>query len=295
MLYLFGSISLNALLSVIFKLFDRFEINNLVAIVCNYFVCFLVGWAVVGPSLLDFPIQGSDYSNYLLALALLFITGFNFVALTVQKFSITLATIMQRMSLIAVVLYAVFWYGETLGIWRLLGLILGTVAIVAISSPSRLAQTSQQDPKQHKKAILFLLPLFTFLISSAIDCVFYRLNRTGITQNLELEFSAYAFLAAGLLGLLVLLYHMFANGVRIRLKDIIAGIVLGLPNFFSIYCIQMMLFSDMDGSVVFPINNVGILMVSAMASILLFGEKFTTIKWIGLAAALISIFLLSKS
>jgi len=64
-------------------------------------------------------------------------------------------------------------------------------------------------------------------------------------------------------------------------------------NFFSIYLLVLLL-GKYEGSVVFPINNVGILGFSALIGLLFFSEKFSVYKWFGLGFALGSIYLISN-
>ena len=51
--------------------------------------------------------------------------------------------------------------------------------------------------------------------------------------------------------------------------------------------------SGFGGSVVVPINNVGIILLSAVLGVLLFSEKFKTVNLIGVVAAVLAILLIS--
>ena len=55
----------------------------------------------------------------------------------------------------------------------------------------------------------------------------------------------------------------------------------------------MVLSNGMDGSVVFPINNVGILLATAVLGLLFFDEKFNNQKLLGFAMALASIIMVA--
>jgi len=55
----------------------------------------------------------------------------------------------------------------------------------------------------------------------------------------------------------------------------------------------LVLSQGLDGSVVFPINNVGILAISAVLGIVIFGEKMGQTKLSGLAMAIAAIILIA--
>ena len=86
---------------------------------------------------------------------------------------------------------------------------------------------------------------------------------------------------------------MIVQKQRYTWRDVGAGILLGVPNFFTVYFIQKMLTTDMDGSVIFPIHNIGILLLSALISRMLFGEEFRILKYVGIVLATIAIILLA--
>ena len=105
-----------ALLTFVFKLFPRFKVDNFIAIIINYFVCYICGAIFMGamPVAETFETQWIWYS---LTLSFFFISGFWFVGNTVQQYGIGLATLMQKMSLIISVLYMMIVFGESHHAW----------------------------------------------------------------------------------------------------------------------------------------------------------------------------------
>ena len=73
----------------------------------------------------------------------------------------------------------------------------------------------------------------------------------------------------------------------------IAGISLGVPNFFSIYLLLLALQQGWGGSVVFPVNNVGVLVMAAIFGIVLFKERLIPIRIWGFALAVLAIVLIT--
>ena len=73
-------------------------------------------------------------------------------------------------------------------------------------------------------------------------------------------------------------------------KNLLGGIVLGVPNYGSLYfLLQALKHSNFAPSILFPINNLGIVALSAIVGLVIFKEHFTKRKIIGFVLAIISI------
>ena len=82
--------------------------------------------------------------------------------------------------------------------------------------------------------------------------------------------------------------------MRINFKNVLGGICLGVPNYFSIYFLLKALQHPMLTSAsVFTINNVAIVMLSTLLGILLFKEVLSLKNWLGIGLAIISIVLVA--
>ena len=93
---------------------------------------------------------------------------------------------------------------------------------------------------------------------------------------------------------MVLVVQKIKGVLSLEFKNIIAGIVLGIPNYFSIYFLVKALRSDLfDSSGIFTINNVAIVIVSTLLGIVFFKEQLSLKNWTGIILAVISIALVS--
>jgi uncharacterized membrane protein len=67
-----------------------------------------------------------------------------------------------------------------------------------------------------------------------------------------------------------------------------------VPNYFSIWCLVHVLKQYQgNSSAIIPINNMGIVLFSAVAAWVLFKEQLTTINWLGIVLALGAIALIA--
>lgn len=290
MLLLLICILFNAYISIVFKIFEKFNIRNLQAIVVNYFVCPLTATVVMGRASVTPEVLNKEWFWAAVFIGFIFIVTFIVFAHTVQKFGVVLGSIFQKMSLIAPTILAIFIYNESAGLFKILGILLAIASIFVIS----ISRSSNGGETKSFAWWMWLLPAGTFIGSCFVDGGLFLVNKTGLASSLDIDFIATLFFFAGCFGVIFVIYDYFKNGTTYRWKDIIAGFALGVPNFFSIYFLLQVLSNGMDGSVVFPINNVGILLTTAALGLIFFGEKFNLQKLIGFTMAILAILLIAN-
>lgn len=286
---LISCIILNAFIGVIFKLFDKYQIDNLQAIVVNYFVCVLTASVVHGGSPIPNDLTSQPWFYYALGLGFVFIIVFNLMALTVQNFGVVVATIFQKMSLIAPTLIAILVFHEPSSWIKWIGILSSILAIILLSY-----QKTDQHKERSEQGLLWLFPLLTFLGSCLIDSALYLIEKNNMAKNGDIGFVASLFLFAGINGLFLLIIQGVRGRLNLKWKNIIAGIALGIPNFFSIYLLLLSLQQGWGGSIVFPVNNVGVLVMAGLFGLLIFKERPTKYKIIGFLLAIVSILLITS-
>ena len=123
MLDLAFSVLFSSLIFVIFKLFSKYKVETLYAIITNYFVAAIVGLLFYNGDvdLVEIPEKSWFWGTF--ALGLLFILVFNLMAATAQKLGISVASVATKMSLVLPVLFGVFMYKEELGPIKILGIV----------------------------------------------------------------------------------------------------------------------------------------------------------------------------
>ncbi len=288
MIFLLFSVLASSAIFVIFKLFQKYDINIFQAIVVNYFVACMVGFFVfiketdvtIIPAKLWFP--GT------LILGALFIVVFNLAAITTQRSGLSVVSVATKMSVAIPVFFGIVLYQESTGFLKITGIILALVAVYLSSIKS------QQGIKIKKKNLIF--PLLVFFGSGIIDTMIKFLEVSYVAIDEVALFSTTIFAIAGIIGSSVLVGQAVAGKLRIKGKNILGGIVLGLPNYFSIYFLVLALRSEgFESSTVFTINNVAIVLFSTLLGIILFRERLIRKNWIGIILAIISILLVANS
>lgn len=286
MIYLLLSIIASTLIFITFKLFERFKINILQAIVINYIIAFITGIIAYDGTVTLSQLPKLDWFYYTLALGALFIIVFILMAITTQRSGLSVVSVATKMSVVIPVLFGLFYYNESLGALKLIGIGLALIAVYLSS-----IKTNKGINIDRK---LILLPILVFIGSGIIDTSIKFLEDTYVAQNDVPLFSAIIFLAAAIIGGFILLIQVINSKFKFEFKNIIAGICLGVPNYFSIFFLVKTLRSDiLDSSGIFTINNVAIVTLSTLAGIALFNENLLKKNWIGIGMAILSIILIS--
>ena len=107
-------------------------------------------------------------------------------------------------------------------------------------------------------------------------------------------FTTYGFAAAGTIGVIVHIIQSFRGKAQtVKAKNLLAGFLLGIPNYYSIYFLlesyQSLTWQD---SSILAVVNVSVVLLSVIIGFIVFKEALSKRKMIGILAALIAIFLL---
>jgi drug/metabolite transporter (DMT)-like permease len=276
MIYITLSVLASTLIFVIFKIFTHFEVNLSTAIVINYFTAFALG-------ILLFPVHFNKVSSFewmvASTLGMLFITLFNVMGLTTKYHNVMLTSVSNKMSLLFPALAGFLWHGEEANIQHITGILLGMASIVLINLPKK----GTSAKKLH-------LPVILFLGSGVLDTMLDYASRHIIAIHSG-AFSALIFGFAGVFGAV----HILATkAASLSKPTILGGLILGITNFFSIFLLfQALDYAPFSRAVVFPVNNTGIVMASALAGLVFFQEKVSRIRALGLAGSVVSLVLLA--
>ncbi|SHI94850.1 DMT family transporter [Pseudozobellia thermophila] len=285
MLYLCLSVLASSLIFVVFKLFDRFKVETLYAIVTNYVVACLVGLLFYTGDVPYSEIARKPWFWGTLALGLLFIVVFNLIAATAQRIGVSVASVATKMSLVIPVVFGMVVYGEELGIGKQIGILLALAAVYFASIKGKSIRVRRPS---------LLLPLGVFLGSGIIDTSIKYIQEVYIHENEYPLFSATVFGAAALTGILFAIGKSRHTPLRMDVRNILGGVALGIPNYFSIYFLLKALQNDtLNSASIFTINNVAIVMFSTLLGIVLFKEEISGKNWFGIGLAVISILLVA--
>ncbi len=289
MVFLILCILMNVGIFTVFRLYPRYGIDTFQAIVINYVVCVITGVIFIGNTASFQSISlTAPWMVVSFFLGGVFVGGFYLTAITTQRFSMTVSSVASKISMAIPVLFALFIFDIKSKIfdgWNFLGLFLALAAIYLTSVKSKTGLLSGKA-----SGLLILLPVSVFLIGGAIDTTINYTNYMYLTKEDEAIFPVFVFLSAAIFGIILISF----KGYRIRKKNIKGGVMLGIINYFSLYFLVRALSAfKNDGAMVYPILNMGIIMLSALVSVLIFHEKMERRNKLGLIISFVAIFLIS--
>ena len=285
MLALAVCILASTIISLIFKGYQVYGVRNLPAIVVNYFVCVICGSFFQGEFPLSTAIFSQDWIWLAFILGFIFIGGFNLNALSVQRAGIAVTSVVQRISLLVSVLFAVFFFKEPMGMTKGLGILLGIAAVFLT-----VKFESEKGAQKHNN---WILPIGVFLLAGLIE-VLLTVAQRQFQADGDVTFTVTLFCWAGILGLAFLLIKPPTDkSPRFTGKDVLGGIALGIPNFFSIHLILVALGDGLDAATVFPVLNVSTIVLSAIAALIIFRERLSPKQWLGVVVAAFAILLIT--
>ena len=280
---LFLAIFLSSLIFVLFKVFPRFKIDTFQAIVFNYISAFLCGYILYGSDLKEEAWENTNWIFYAVLAALLFISLFVLMGKSAQKNGMAITSVAVKMSMAVSVLGMVFIYNEQLPFLKIIAILLAFSGVILVSFSKKSSDSKQQT---------WWMLLILFFGSGILDLLLNYIQKTQVDVISSALFSAFGFGIAGLIGLGILITQITRRKTRIEFRNIIGGVILGVPNFFSIFLLMRAYNSvTWSDSSVLAVINVAVVCISTLCGTLIFSEKISWVKGLGLCCSLLAIYL----
>ncbi len=288
MLYLLLSILFSASLIIIIKLFDRWKIKVEYAIVFNYIFCVITGLFFID----DFTIfRQLPYWNgfpYVIGLGFAFIAIFILIGKVTMISGVITASIAMKLSFVIPVFMAVILYNDSITAIKIFGILSAFIAVYLIAYEKETSVEIKEMNKETQKTknTKLIYPFLIFIGGGLCDTTFNYIQKKLMPAGWDHPVTILTFFSAAILGILLSFYKKELY----QWKNLIAGLVLGVPNYFSLYFLLKTLATlKIESSVIFPINNLGVVCLSAFAGFVIFKEKLNRRKLIGFSLAIVSI------
>jgi drug/metabolite transporter (DMT)-like permease len=274
------SVSCSAINFVYFKAFERWGIQTFQAVAANYVVCVLLGyWLLpVGQTIS----LSSEWLPWAGIIGAFYIFIFWLIGRSTQVVGVAPTAIAAKLSMVIPVTAAYLLYNDPFTPAALLALFLA-VAAIGLIVKTRTQKQSLTPSWQ--------LPVLIFISAGIADLLLKHTETTYLRSDENALFLMVLFGVAGIIGWLSLLVQAIRGSLHLSWKSLAAGLLLGVTNFFSVYGILFAL-KTLQASVLFPLNNLAIILVSSMLAALLFRERLENKQYWGVALAVLAIVLL---
>ena len=276
---------------IIFKSLDRFNIPSFPVIIVNYLLATILGFVINPGQAKITEVRNAEWLSFSILIGVLFILMFFLVAYSSQKAGISVTTVASKMSVIFPIIFSMLIdQGDHLTTVKGVA-ILFTLCGVALT-------VYNPGEGKSKKAILYI-PLLLFVGMGLVDSLVKFAQHHYVNDQDTALFSAVLFLNAFIAGLVILIFTPRYLRSFKKPKVWGWGILLGAVNFGSIFFLVRALNftsergSMIDSSVIFGINNTGIVALSVLTGLLVFGEGLKPLNWVGVALSVLALILFS--
>lgn len=227
--------------------------------------------------------ESVSWLPYAVLLGVLFILMFYFIGNSSQKAGITVTTLANKLSLVFPVLFSLIYFNEQISTLKYIGL--GTAVIAVILT------VYKKDVK--KTNLLFiLLPVIIFFGSGLVDSIVKYVQALKISDSETSLYTVVVFFVAFMCGTILSIFNK-NKSLNFHLPTLLLGILLGAANFGSLYfIIRALNNSNLDSSMVFALNNMSVVALTALLGTLVFKEKLNKINFAGIVLAIISLYFL---
>lgn len=280
---------------VLFKTFGRIGASTFETLLVNYIVAGTLGWTLVGGPEAFTSHMHETWPWVALVVGLAFLPFFYIIARSTQTLGIATTSVATKLSMMIPV--AVFLIADPED-----GLTWQKGIAMALSIPAVILSSARDGERIDFSTLR--LPFLIFFGSGMIDLMFGWFSGEEHMSHVtdQYLFATLPFTVAGLSGLVFGLAtkKQRESGTTVG-ATLLAGTALGLVNFASLYFLLRAyadLPLDVDAiqrSAITPLNNLGVVVVSALAAAVFFREPLNRRNYLGLGLGAAAIGLLLAS
>ena len=276
MLFLLLAVLSSAMVSIVMRVSSDKVTGNLSMLAMNYLIC-----SALGAAYAQFSLWQPQTGGFGLTMALgvvagsLYLAGFVMLQRSVRSHGVVLSSVFMKLGLLVPIVMSLVFFGEIPTAAQVAGFLIAVFAIVLIN-------LKRDGSAKFGMGLILLL-----LLGGGCDAmskVYEVLGNAALSE----QFLFYTFLVAFLL--------CAALVVRVRerfgWKDILFGVLIGIPNFFSAKFLLLAL-NFLPAVVVYPSFSVATLLIITLTGVAVFKERLSKLQWTALAAIVAALILLN--
>lgn len=278
MINLLLAIACSSMVQIVMRTSTEKVTNNVSMLAVNYAVCMLIAAAYTGFDQLVPMTAGLGTAGILGFLqGLIFLLAFILLQYNDRRNGVVLSASFMKLGLLVPVAVSIIWFGEKPGVFNIAGFFIAIAAIFLINYDPH-----KMTPAGSKLALLALL-----LVGGFVDVMSKIYQEIG-NPALSAQFLLYTFGGALILSLLLILHKKERPGMA----ELLFGTLVAIPNYFSSKFLLAAL-AQMDAIIILPCYNVGTILVTTLAGVLIFRERLQKHQWVAMAVILVAMVLLN--
>ena len=184
--------------------------------------------------------------------------------------------------IIPVIVSIILYKKESFSLSILIGIVLALIGIYFSS-------TNNSSFKFNNKYIWLIAIIF---FGQGLVDIILNDSKFHINENETMLFFLMLFISASITGLIILSFQYKFRKVSIKLKNLIWGIIFGIPNFYSIlYFLKALQSSEFinKSSLILPLNSVGVVVSTTLVGVIIYKEILTRRNVVGILISILSI------
>ena len=280
MIYLVLAILSSALISIGMRLGEKHVKNEMGMFMANYAVCLLLSLLYLNGN------EGSPIAGELTLTTaflggicgILYLVNFILLKYNMKKNGVVLSSTFMKLGVLIPTLMAIIVFKEIPTGIQVIGIVLALIAIVMIHFEKEAVGEGKQ-----KLGLLVLL-----ILSGTTDSMANIFDQIGTADAQD----GYLLVTFSVALVLALLFMLFGKE-KVSKKDLLFGILIGIPNYFSARFLLLSL-GEVSAVLVYPVYSVATIIVIALAGVIFFKEKISRKKAVALGLILLALGLINS-
>lgn len=283
MIYLVLAILSSACVSIFMRASEKYCSGRYSILLINYAACMVSGLLSSGNLGRNIGISGTGTAvGFGIVTGLLYLASFILLQWNVRKNGVILSSTFMKLGVIVPTLTAIFWFREK-PVWnQYAGIVLAVFAILLMNLEKQTEEKQTESRMTGGKGAMAGL-LLLLLGGGMGDSMAKFYDAYGKAELSDL-FLIICFCVSGMVcaGLTV------KNREKIEKEDILFGILIGVPNYFSAKFLLKAL-TEIPAVVTYPTYSIAAMMVIGVAGVCIFKETLTKRQWMSYIIVLASI------
>ena len=288
MIYLILAIVSSSLISIFMRLSENHIKNEMGMFMANYALCAVLAVVFMDKATPEL-LLGTHDQHLTVILGIVtgafFLGGFLFLKYNMKYNGIVLSSTFMKLGVLIPTIMAIVVFGEVPSVLQIVGIAIAIAAIIIINFEKEPegADCLGESKKGNKKILLLVLLLLGGLGDSM----------SNIFEKLGPDSGKDGFLLLTFFTAFVITVAIVVLGKKKLCKaDILFGLLVGVPNYFSARFLLASL-GSLDAVIVYPTFSVGTMVVVTVVGVIAFHEKISKQKGIALGLIAVAIALLN--
>ncbi len=277
MLYLILAILCSATISIIMRISADKVKGNVAMLSMNYLMCMVIAGAYTGFGNLLPGVSALPRTLTMGAVhGILYLASFVLLQVNVKRNGVVLSATFMKLGLLVPMVLSLLVFREKPTAWQVLGFCIAVFAIILINL------------EKDKTVMGSKLGLLLLLVGGGCADAMSKVYEEVGSAQLSAQFLFYTFVVAFLLCMGL----MFLKKQRLGRNEVLFGLLIGIPNFFSARFLLMAL-EQVKAVIAYPTYSVATIFVVTLTGVLAFRERLGRRQWIAIGVILVALVLLN--